>query len=85
MNPNQQIQDQINQLRKDMDALNSAFYRNNFYGSQDFNKTSRFNTTLKVPHYASAPSSNEVGQLIEVAGVLYISTAVDTFTKVGAQ
>lgn len=85
MNPNQQLQDQISKLRSDLDALTSAFYRNNFYASQDFNKTSRFNTTLKVPHYASAPSTSEVGQIIEIGGKLYISTAVNTFTLVGSQ
>ena len=80
-----ETQAQIDALKKEMEALKSAFYRNNFYGSQDFNKTSRFNTLLRVPHYSSAPSINEVGFIIEVGGKLYISTAVDTFTLVGSQ
>jgi hypothetical protein len=78
-------QQQIDALKKQIEALTSSFYLNNFYASQDFNKTSRFNTTLKVPHYDSAPSTNEVGQIIEVGGKLYISTAVDTWTIVGTQ
>lgn len=84
MNP-QVLQEQIDKLKTDLDALSSAFYRNNFYASQDFNKACRFNTSLKVPHYSSAPSTNEVGQIIEIGGKLYISTAVNTFTLVGSQ
>lgn len=84
MNP-QQLQDQIDRLRRDLDALTQVFYQNNFPSSQDFNKTSRFNSLLKVPHYTSAPSTNEVGQIIEIGGKLYISTAVNTWTIVGTQ
>ncbi len=79
------LQDQIDKLKRDMEALSSEFHRNNFASSQDFSKASRFNTSLKVPHYASAPNTTTVGELIEVAGKLYISTAVNTFTLVGSQ
>jgi hypothetical protein len=86
MNPEiQQLQEQLDRQKKDLEALTATFYLNNFYASQDFNKTCRFNTTLKVPHYSTAPSTTEIGQLIEVGGKLYISTAVNTFTLVGSQ
>ena len=80
-----QVQDQIDKIKRDFEALAATFNLNNFPGSQDFNKNCRFNTTLKVPHYDSAPSTNEIGQIIEVGGKLYISTAVDTWTLVGSQ
>lgn len=82
---NQQLQDQIDRLRSDLDALTKSFYQNNFSSHQDFNKSSSFNYKLKVPHYTTAPASDEVGELIEIAGTLYISTGVDTFTVVGTQ
>lgn len=72
-------------LKRDLEALQKQVFSNNFASSQDFNKTSRFNTMLKVPHYTSAPSVNDVGYVIEVGGKLYISTAVDTWTVVGTQ
>lgn len=83
MNPEEQKQFQ--QLRSDVDNLTKVFYLNNFSSHQDFNKSSSFNYRLKVPHYATAPSTNNVGEIIEVGGVLYISTAVDTWTVVGTQ
>lgn len=85
MNPNQQLQDQIDLLRRDLDSLSKTYYLNNFGSHQDFNKSSSFNYRLKVPHYATAPSVNDVGEIIEVGGKLYISTAVDTWTLVGSQ
>lgn len=85
MNEIQNLTDQVNKLKRELESLTKTFFLNNFASSQDFNKTSRFNTRLKVPHYASAPSTKEVGEIIEVGGKLYISTAVDTFTLVGSQ
>ncbi len=81
----QNLTDQVNKLKRELEGLTSSFYQNNFASSQDFNKVSRFNTTLKVPHYATAPSTSTVGEIIEVGGKLYISTAVDTWTIVGTQ
>lgn len=79
------LQDQIDKLQRDLDQLSKTFFHNNFGTSQDFNKSSAFNTSLKVPHYASAPNTNIVGQIIEIGGKLYISTAVNTWTIVGTQ
>lgn len=87
MNPQekQQFQDQIDGLKREIKALQDSFYLNNFPSSQDFNKTCRFNSRLKVPHYTVAPTVDDVGEIIEIGGQLYISTAVDTFTLVGSQ
>jgi len=76
---------QIDLLRQEVESLKAEIYRNNFIGSQDFNKASRFNYLLKVPHYAAAPSKCEVGEIIEVSGKLQICSATDTWTVVGAQ
>ena len=88
-NTQQQIQDlqnQIQKLQSDLSSLSSQFYKNNFSSSQTFNKSCVFQDRLKIPHYASAPAVSEIGDLIEVGGILYIGTAVSgTFTKVGLQ
>jgi len=78
-------QEQINQLRTDLQALTAEFYSNNFTASQDFNKYSRFNTRLKVPHYDTLPTTCEVGELAESSGKLRICSAANTWTIVGTQ
>lgn len=83
----QELQDQIVSLRKQVEELSSAFFKNNFNSSQVFNKDITFNTRLRVPVYSSAPTVAEVGDLIAIAGVLYICTdsATPTWTVVGTQ
>lgn len=78
-------QNQIQQLRNEIEALKAEIYRNNFVGSQDFNKYVRFNSRLKVPYYATAPATCEVGEIIEVSGKLRICSATDTWTICGLQ
>lgn len=75
----------MKKLRREFDELAQRYYQNNFLSRQDFNKYCSFNTTLKVPHYSATPSTKNVGEIIEVGGKLYISTAVDTWTIVGTQ
>lgn len=79
------LQTQVEKLVTDLKALNDEIYTNNFSSSQDFNKYSRFNTRLKIPHYQVLPTVCDVGELVEVGGILYIGSAVNTFSKVGAQ
>lgn len=79
------LQNQIDKLKKDLQAINDEFYLNNFSSSQDFNKYSRFNTRLKVPHYDSLPAVCEVGELAESAGKLRICSAANTWSIVGTQ
>ena len=83
MNPD--TQKQIDKLTKDLNDLISEFYANNFSSSQDFNKYSRFNTRLKVPHYATLPTTCEVGEIAEQGGELNICSSANTWTVVGTQ
>ena len=76
---------QIDKIRRDLQDLTDEYYANNFTSHQDFNKSSNFNTKLKVPHYASDPSTCEVGEIIEVGGKLKICSATNTWTIVGSQ
>lgn len=79
------LKTQVERLTRDLNNLTQEFYRNNFSSHQDFSKFSNFKTRLKVPHYGSAPATAQVGELIEVAGILYVASAADTWTKVGLQ
>jgi len=81
MNP----QEQINILTQRLEALSAEVHSNNFVGSQDFNKASRFNTSLKIPKYDTEPTTCEVGEIIEDGGVLKICSATNTWTTVGTQ
>jgi hypothetical protein len=89
MKPNTDQQNKIDQFEKDLKALSDEYYANNFSASQDFNKYSRFNSRLKVPHYASDPVYGEVGEIIEVGGKLKICTTASptaaVYTVVGTQ
>jgi len=86
---NTQIEDlqaQINKLKVDLDNLNQSFFKNNFSSSQTFTKDAIFNTRLKIPHFSSAPSVCEVGDIIEIGGIMYICTVANTtWTVVGTQ
>lgn len=84
MNP-QELQKQIDILKERVDALNAEIYANNFTAYQDFNKSSNFTKRLKVPHYTSAPTTAEVGEIIEIGGKLYICSTANTFSLVGTQ
>lgn len=93
MNPNQikELQETVQKLRNDLDALSGSFYKNNFTSTQTFNKDCVFTSRLRVPVYDSAPTVAEVGDLIAVAGELFICTTASTggsgavFTLVGSQ
>lgn len=82
---NLDIQKQIDKIVRDLADLNSEVYLNNFTSSQDFQKYSRFNTRLKVPHYAALPTTCETGEIIEYSGKLYVASATNTWTIVGTQ
>ena len=93
MNPQEitELKGLVQKLRSDLDTLSGAFYKNNFTSSQQFNKDVSFNSRLRVPVFSSAPTVAEIGDLIAVAGVLYICTTASTsgagavFTLVGSQ
>jgi len=85
MNP--QEKQEFEKVKRDLQNLTDVFYRNNFSSRQDFYKTSDFKTGLKIPNFALVPTSvDEIGKVIEVAGIMYICTATTpTWTKVGTQ
>lgn len=80
-----EMKDKLEKLQSDFNNLSGAFYKNNFSDHQDFNKSCNFTTKLKVPNYSTLPTTNEVGELVESGGTLYISTGVNTWTVVGTQ
>lgn len=73
---------EIQQLRKDLEALTAEFYRNNFSSSQDFTKFSRFKTRFMFPKYSTAPTTCEVGEAyVNTAnGKLYVCSSANTWT-----
>ena len=79
------MQQQIDELRSQIESLNGEFHANNFIGSQDYNKYVRFNGRLKVPSYTTEPTVCEIGEVIEVAGKLKVCSAANTWTVVGTQ
>jgi hypothetical protein len=79
------VQKQIDDLKTSLEAVSNEYYLNNFSTSQDFQKYSRFNVRLKVPHYASDPTTAEVGEIIEVGGKLKICSSANVFTICGTQ
>lgn len=79
---NEDIQIQIDKLKSDLDSLTQEVYRNNFSSHQDFNKSSNFTSRLKIPHYDQIPPVGEVGELIEISGILYICSSPNSFTQV---
>lgn len=81
----EETQKQINALRKQIEQISVDVYKNNFSSHQDFNKSSSFNTKLKVPRYTSVPAVCEVGEIIENAGKLLICSTADTWVIVGTQ
>lgn len=84
MNENPLIQ-QIQDLQTELNNLKGDYYANNFSGSQDFNKYSRFNTRIKIPHVSALPSVCEVGELTEYSGKAYICSSANTWTVIGTQ
>lgn len=85
----QKLTQQLTDLQRRFESLASEYYATNFSSSQDFPKYSRFNTRLKVPHYASDPTVGDVGDIVEVGGKLKICTVASvtapTWTIVGLQ
>ncbi len=81
----QELSDKYDALKREVEALNSTFYLNNFPSSQDFFKKVRFNTSLKVPHYDTLPSTCEAGEIAETGGILAICATADNWVVVGTQ
>ena len=73
---------QIQMLKQQVEALQAEFYKNNFSGSQDFNKYVRFNSRVKLPVYASSPAKCELGEVYVNSGncKLYVCSSANTWT-----
>lgn len=86
-----ELKEIIQKLQSQVDTLSGAFYKNNFTSSQTFNKDCTFSSRLRVPVFSSAPSTAEVGDIICIAGELFICTTPSTggsgavWTLVGSQ
>lgn len=78
---------EIDKLRKDLDDLIEEFYRNNFSSSQDFIKYSRFKSRIKMPTYATAPTTCEVGEIYVNSGTgkAYVCSTVNNWSLIGTQ
>jgi hypothetical protein len=77
---NEDLQAQINTLKQDLQALNDEMYRGNFSAHQDFNKTSYFNTRLRVPVYTTKPSTCEIGEVCSNGGKLWHCSTTNNWT-----
>ncbi len=82
---NEELQAQINTLKQDLQALNDEVYRNNFSAHTDYNKTSYFNSRLKIPVVTALPTKCEIGEIISYGGKLYVASATNTWTIAGLQ
>lgn len=78
---------ELDKIKSDLEKLQNAFYKNNFSTSQDFPKYSRFNSRIKVPTYATAPTTCEIGELYVNSGTgkLYVCSSANTWGLVGTQ
>lgn len=76
---------QLERVTKELEALKLEYYSGNFISSQDFSKYVRFNGRLKVTHYATLPTTCEVGEIAEQGGELNICATANTWVVVGTQ
>lgn len=78
-------QQQLDDLKIEIERIKRENAKNNFSAHQDFNKTSKFTTKLIVPHFDRLPSSCEKGEIGEYGGDLYICSRTNRWEKVGGQ
>lgn len=78
---------QLQMLKQQVESLQAELYRGNFSGSQDFNKKVRFNSTMRVPVFTTAPSKCEQGDFYVNSGTgkAYICSAANTWSLIGTQ
>lgn len=79
------LTDKVKTLQKDLADLIAEMYRNNFSGSQQFNKAVDFNVSLKIPRYSELPVRCETGEVIIHDTKLYICAAPNSWVIVGTQ
>lgn len=78
-------EERIAKLEKDLQDLIEEVYNKNFSSFQEFSKFSDFTNRIKVPVFASLPTTGRIGELCVVSGKLYVCSAANTFSLVGTQ
>lgn len=81
----QELVEKVNKLQAEVANLSVNFFKNNSISHQDFNKSCSFNTKLKVPSYATPPSTCDIGEICESGGVLLICETANNWVIVGTQ
>lgn len=78
---------EIDLIKKDLKALKGAFYKNNTPSNQDFVKSSRFTNRVRLPIYATAPTTCAIGEVYvnSGSGKLYVCSSANTWSLVGGQ
>lgn len=87
MDQTQELQNQINALRAELEELRQGYYRNNFSQQQIFNKYSDFTDRIKMPVVSALSSTCEQGEVCVVSstGKIYVASAANTWTIAGTQ
>lgn len=78
---------QVEMLKQQLESLQAEYYRNNFIGSQYFNKNVRFNVKVRLPVYATAPAKCELGEVYVNSGTgkAYVCSSANTWALIGTQ
>jgi hypothetical protein len=79
------MNDEIKKLNLRITELENEISRNNFVGFQSFGKYCDFTDRIKVPVYSTLPGTARTGELVVVNGVLWVASAINTWTCVGEQ
>lgn len=74
------LQNQIDQLKRDLTELNNEIYKTNFSAQQDFPKYSNFTTRLRVPVYTTKPATCDVGEICSNGGKLWHCSTANNWT-----
>lgn len=72
--------EQIQQLNNRMDELETLWNKNTFSNRDVSPRFADFQGQLKIPVFSATPSVCEIGQECAVGGVLYLCSAVNTWT-----
>ena len=80
------MQQQIDQLKKEIQSLKNEYYYNRFSGKEVKTKKTVFIGDIVIQQKSATPTSGEIGELCVVGGKLYICTATTpTWVIVGTQ
>lgn len=80
-----ELQRQVSDLRKALEALSGEYYRYNFTSQQEFTKYANFTGRIKVPVVSALPATAQIGELVSYSGKLYVCSAANTWVVAGTQ